>query len=78
MQTEREKLLNMLTGDRTVTTEKTYWVENAEGQTLTEQSCKGMGSKYSFCDEMADAYTLDEAARLSTIYGGMIVPTPSN
>jgi len=60
-----------------MTNQRIYWIENEAGETLVEQQCMGMGSHYSFCSEMADGFTSDEAAKLSTIYGGMIVPAPS-
>lgn len=51
----------------------TYWIENADGQTLVEQQCKGMGSIYTFCDDVADEFTLEDARKLSETHGGKIV-----
>lgn len=57
--------------------EKLYMIENEAGETLCSEECKGMGTRHVFLTELADLFTLEEAAKLSTIYGGMVVPAPA-
>lgn len=60
----------------TAQVEKFFFVRNSEGYDLVEYECKGMGSQYTFCDELADCFTFERASNLAAIYGGTVVPAP--